>query len=536
MKIPLKNEIFHGCFGGLFTFVWFHFLLHCLFCSGSFARILVGEDMRSRSSERGVYTVGDDMFFDIFGDGNETSSALLNSVPSALSRWTVESRLLDGSSVHDCVNSLKPSIVRYLEKIQLEELKEKVAEEKRKKEEAEKKKNQQKKENSEEATNTATSNADSLAVSSVEVSTTSTVLTSTSNVTNTMTTDSHVATFDAEPMDLSPTRSIPVQRPPGLVSSSGLFATPATTIDPTSSELFVTPAVPVRIQTPAVSSHIIASRLWTPNSFSPQLVDTPSNYITPMNPLPDVAPNAPQREHQPQVGSTLLATPAEGPSTDSVRANAADLAYILGVVPDDLPTTETPYDVSRLNQLRNNTAALTDGLGFTPHPRNVIQTPSSGLPHANITPADVPSLAQLRSQSLFSQGSTPRLPNNSLPPLLRETLSWNHVPSPLAEVVSNNDDACVVTNATTATTDAAPISGTSALAADLATAIMSQLVTSSPTPTSGIAAQMVDGKYASISIPFVILYSYQNPNFITFFCNLFGLPIQQSLIIETMKI
>ena len=88
---------------------------------------------------------GDDAFFDVFPPGNfeatvGSPSGLVNSVPSALSRWTVESRLLDGSSLHDCVNALKPDIIKHLEKLQMVEIQEKIAEEKAKKEENAKKK------------------------------------------------------------------------------------------------------------------------------------------------------------------------------------------------------------------------------------------------------------------------------------------------------------------------------------------------------------------------------------------------------------
>lgn len=99
---------------------------------------MIGDELRPTNSRSVDNTLipGDDVFFDIFGDGYETPSGLLNSVPSALSRWTVESRLLDGSSVHDCVNALKPDIIKHLEKLQMAEIQEKIAEEKAKKEES----------------------------------------------------------------------------------------------------------------------------------------------------------------------------------------------------------------------------------------------------------------------------------------------------------------------------------------------------------------------------------------------------------------
>ncbi|UYV80320.1 HUWE1 [Cordylochernes scorpioides] len=65
----------------------------------------------------------------LLADGN--SSCILSSIPSALVRWTEESRILDGDSVHDCVTSIKPSLIEVLEKFRNEEWEER--REKRKK-------------------------------------------------------------------------------------------------------------------------------------------------------------------------------------------------------------------------------------------------------------------------------------------------------------------------------------------------------------------------------------------------------------------
>lgn len=60
-----------------------------------------------------------------------SGSGTLSSIPSALVRWTEESRALDGDSVHDCITGLKPGIIEILEKYRDEELTER--REKRKK-------------------------------------------------------------------------------------------------------------------------------------------------------------------------------------------------------------------------------------------------------------------------------------------------------------------------------------------------------------------------------------------------------------------
>ena len=49
------------------------------------------------------------VYFVIGGVGG--GSASLTTIPNARVRWTDESRVLDGNSVHDCVTALKPSLL-----------------------------------------------------------------------------------------------------------------------------------------------------------------------------------------------------------------------------------------------------------------------------------------------------------------------------------------------------------------------------------------------------------------------------------------
>ena len=100
----------------------------------SFARILVGDNIRVLS--RNLDEVSDDVLVDFFGDSMDSFSIPLHSVPNALNRWAFESRLLDGMSVHDCVNAIKPEIIDHLVKLQMEELEKKREEERKKKKEA----------------------------------------------------------------------------------------------------------------------------------------------------------------------------------------------------------------------------------------------------------------------------------------------------------------------------------------------------------------------------------------------------------------
>ena len=48
-----------------------------------------------------TYTIFKDSLFD--GDGGRSGSDVVSSVPSALSRWTEEARVLDGDSIHDAM-------------------------------------------------------------------------------------------------------------------------------------------------------------------------------------------------------------------------------------------------------------------------------------------------------------------------------------------------------------------------------------------------------------------------------------------------
>ena len=100
----------------------------------SFARILIGDNIRVLS--RNLEEIGDDLLVDFFGDNMDSFSSPIHSVPNALNRWALESSLLDGMGVHDCVNAVKPDIIEHLVKLQMEELEKKREEERNKKKEA----------------------------------------------------------------------------------------------------------------------------------------------------------------------------------------------------------------------------------------------------------------------------------------------------------------------------------------------------------------------------------------------------------------
>lgn len=471
--------------------------------ANTFARVLIGDSLQAQDYD--LSQGNDDVFFDIFGDSSDTSSGLLNSVPSALSRWTVESRLLDGASVHDCVNKLKPIIVAQLEKLQQEELKKKISEEKKKKEEAEKKK-----ENAKEA-KTVVTEATQEKSSNEPLQTT----TSSSASANTISTGAETgvvsSTSDVDAMELSPTETIstePVVSIEGTnqQSTSSLVPESATS---SSESLPIIPTTSSR-ETPANrSSQSVVTTLWRPASFEQQapsssftpavhMQDTPSRFITPVNPLPEIEPNAPQRDPRQNVVSATSEAPSITSDNQSqLRSQASDIASILGLPPNTELATQTPIDIPRLNQFRNNIAALTGDLGFTPNSQLDTDTPQSEYPSvARIlaTPSDIPSLQQIRNSSLFSRDITPRIPPN-FPNPLRSNVNTPNVPSPLARPsgIITSDASNSSSDSSFSTTQ--PVSsGTSTLAADLAAAIMSQLVTSSPTPFTSVNTTTVDGK------------------------------------------
>ncbi|XP_059588545.1 E3 ubiquitin-protein ligase HUWE1 isoform X3 [Alligator mississippiensis] len=96
------------------------------------ARLLVGNDdvhIIARSD--------DELLDDFFHDQSTATSqaGTLSSIPTALTRWTEECKVLDAESMHDCVSVVKVPILNHLEALRDEELEER--REKRRKQQAE---------------------------------------------------------------------------------------------------------------------------------------------------------------------------------------------------------------------------------------------------------------------------------------------------------------------------------------------------------------------------------------------------------------
>ena len=450
---------------------------------------------------------GDDAFFDVFPPENFEATVgsppgLVNSVPSALSRWTVESRLLDGSSLHDCVNALKPDIIKHLEKLQMVEIQEKIAEEKAKKEENAKKKAAA----ATLAANAAATSTESSATTTSETSTTITTssnntttamssLSATNTTTLTTTTESSTA-IESTPYAPGATRR-EAASPSGRLVSTRLTTQDFPVLDRESNDGSGAGAAEQMDISPSFNENQTPQTVTsTTGSHQPPV----NEFETPFNPMPEFVPNAPGRDGPPIAQDGSITTPAPVASSTSGRRQPFDssqpMSAILAISPGRASAMETPRDLPRMNQLRSdNQSALTGGLGFTPQipAASAVNTPSrsSELPSvAEIlaTPADIPSLQQLRSGSLFSQASP--LLASSLPPNVRQSIASRGgvAPSPLSIETGGSVSTPLASNSSSS-------SGTSSVvAADLAAAIMSQLVTSSPTPSIATTANTTDSK------------------------------------------
>ncbi|XP_048449365.1 E3 ubiquitin-protein ligase HUWE1-like, partial [Rhincodon typus] len=119
------------------------------------ARLLVGNDdvhIIARSD--------DDLLDDFFHDQTATTSqaGTLSSIPTALTRWTEECKVLDAESMHDCVAVVKLPVIQHLESLRDEELEERrekrrkqLAEEEARREEKAKEEKENKEQNASQA-------------------------------------------------------------------------------------------------------------------------------------------------------------------------------------------------------------------------------------------------------------------------------------------------------------------------------------------------------------------------------------------------
>ncbi|XP_078340185.1 E3 ubiquitin-protein ligase HUWE1-like isoform X5 [Crassostrea virginica] len=85
-------------------------------------RLMVGNDDLRIISRPDDDLIEEFLHSTIDQDGGPGGSGVLTYIPSTLTRWTEEAKVLDGDSVHDCVTGLKPDLIDYLEKKREEEL------------------------------------------------------------------------------------------------------------------------------------------------------------------------------------------------------------------------------------------------------------------------------------------------------------------------------------------------------------------------------------------------------------------------------
>ncbi|XP_033745348.1 E3 ubiquitin-protein ligase HUWE1-like isoform X3 [Pecten maximus] len=91
--------------------------------------VLSNDDLRIMS--RPDEDLFEELFQEPYPDSNAAGSGVLTYIPSTLTRWTEEAKVLDGDSINDCMTVLKPEIMEVLEQHRDEELSER--REKRKK-------------------------------------------------------------------------------------------------------------------------------------------------------------------------------------------------------------------------------------------------------------------------------------------------------------------------------------------------------------------------------------------------------------------
>ncbi|XP_078001474.1 E3 ubiquitin-protein ligase HUWE1-like [Glandiceps talaboti] len=219
---------------------------------GGPARVLVGEN-DFRVLTRADDDLFDDFFHDTYNEG--FGNTHISNVPSPLSRWAEESRVLDGESVHDLVTVLKPPILEVLEKHrdqeiverrekrkkdQEEEAKKKETEEKNKKEKASSEQSKESRESMElevdnsdrmstsQASEAISSMAASIAATAVHLGTSAVAGVTTSEA---ITTSATVSSTPTTPDSATPTMCTEQSSPPAVPTvttvTAQVFNTPA---------------------------------------------------------------------------------------------------------------------------------------------------------------------------------------------------------------------------------------------------------------------------------------------------------------------
>nr|XP_006822183.1 PREDICTED: E3 ubiquitin-protein ligase HUWE1-like [Saccoglossus kowalevskii] len=271
---------------------------------GGQARLLVGDN-----DFRVLARTDDDLFDDFFHDNyNEgVGNTHISSVPSPLSRWAEESRVLDGESVHDLVAVLKPPILAILEKHRDDELAERKEKRKKENEEDVKKKQEDKEKREKELLN----QADKFTVEMLE--------SGSARTEGTQEAISNMAASIAAAAVHLGTSSVPSTLTSTTVT--GIVGTP-------------TPASDLESSLITRSSVVTAS--------SAEVLSTPADIVS----IPNITPDAPRLQRcVPSVGSTLATDlfASEQAASDSTLDTAQELTNPTAAV---TPAMQTVQDVN----------------------------------------------------------------------------------------------------------------------------------------------------------------------------------------------
>lgn len=308
--------------------------------------VLANEDLRLISRQDD--DLFDELFQDNYPDNSSAGPGVLSCIPSTLTRWTEEAKVLDGDSVHDCVTVLKSQVIETLEKHRDTELEER-REKRRKATEEENAQKAQAKAEEQKSDNTSTDEvnkkSEAQSASNMEVSTPN-IHTSTSaeseesnksNVTEGVQSSAMEAELSDQLCAWGPTAATTTDQPSSAVKSH--FSTPTVTSSP-----ICTPSVVGSSTSEGISSTSDGLNLLCTASRT-LLADSMS---TPLQPIPISTPRAPIASTRTQgnggvgrrVTSSKNSNPEETPmevmvTPESNSAGAAGGGSSVGIVSSD---------------------------------------------------------------------------------------------------------------------------------------------------------------------------------------------------------
>lgn len=313
---------------------------------------------------------------DPFSENGSSGSGMLSLIPSTLTRWSEEAKVLDGDSVHDCVTALKPEITEELEKHRDEELAERKEKRRKVAEEEAARREKALTENPMLAPNW---NRPPPPPQKMEFSTSEAAVSSSSTATT--------PTENSVPLVTSAAVNIPAPQESRPISASEAAA---------AAERIATAMVEGILSTPAPSSQTV------PTSQVPSL----DNFSTPANPPPNTTPDAPildrcplaERSGAPNITNlaSLLLTDEDQESFDSLSSGENSLVQMLrGVVPQSIANSVPVNTQSNLGeQIQANPIPVISGRGNPINPLTGTRQPVS-QPNSIVTSRTLPDFGQV---------------------------------------------------------------------------------------------------------------------------------------------